>query len=867
MSPRLNRKPERKSVFVKRPTPWFSALTAATILLASPSSALAVEFSLPGAAAQGAASDPRAAGTSNIHIAPDTFKQLSPEQQQLIQKRMQGPGQSAPASTQTSPLQPGGDSATEPPASPAADPAFVSVEESLSDFEQELQQRPAEAISLKLRHYGHELFRETSSSYAPSENMPVPSDYVIVPGDEVIVSAVSPRRSGDYSLTVNRDGTIFYPNIGTLAVAGMTYTRMTQFLTQKIKGGARDMQLSIRMGKLRSIKIFVVGRVKQPGAYTISSLMTLSNALITLGGPTKMGSLRNIQLKRNGKVVTKFDFYDFLMKGESDQDKRLQSGDVIFVPETGPQVAVAGNVKAPAIYELKGTTSLADVLKIAGNITPMGYAQQLQIERFDRNVSLQILDVDLTKPGMAKSTPLQDGDIVKVFPISKKLLNGVVLSGHVERPGKYEYREKLHLRDVIKSHDDLKPEAYMEFGLIERIMEPDAHVELIPFHLGKLLAGNATENKLLQPSDLIRIYYRWDVQDQPVVRVAGAVHRPGQVRLLSKMTLRELIQLAGGLKPQADRSIAELTRVRVVDNKLVSQRLTINLGKAMENDPASNLVLEKDDYLLIKDVPEYKLYRTVTLQGEVAQPGTYTFRDGDTLSEVIARAGGLTRRAYPKGSIFTRESVKKLQEARLKDFARDLEADVYREANSGVAGALSAEAAKANQQALETKKAFLASMKDTKASGRMIVKVDELLIKQHSDLDVTLEEGDVLIVPPVINSISIVGQVYNPTAITYEQGMTVGSYLDRAGGPTDHADTRGIYVIKVDGSVVTDKNFSTGWGPWRQGVTAAVLEPGDTIMVPENMAVDTTLRDTRDITQILFQLASSAAITWGILRK
>ncbi|MBO9542805.1 SLBB domain-containing protein [bacterium] len=854
---------------MRRPNPWFSALTAATFLLASPGTVLAAEFSMPGVMPQGDANAPQTStlpgGGPSIHISPDAFKQLSPEQQQLVQQRMkQGP--SAPPSSQTKTLDPSQEKPPEEPVEASA-PQATSDTEELSSFEQELRQRPPEAVSLQLSHYGYDLFRGAPSTFAPVDDLPVPSDYVIVPGDEIIISAVSPRRSGDNSLTVNRDGTIFYPNIGTLSVAGMTYSRMVQFLTQKIKGGARDMQLSIRMGKLRSINVVLVGRVKKPGSYTVSSLTTLSNALIACGGPTKMGSLRDIQLKRGGKVVARFDLYDFLLKGGSDQDLRLQGGDVIFVPESGPQVAIAGNVKAPAIYELKGKTNLEEVFKLAGNITPMGFAQQIQIERFNQNTSQKILDVDLTKPGAARSTSIQDGDIVKVYALSKKLLNGVMLSGHVERPGKYEYRPDLRLKDVIKGENDLKPEAYLEFGLIERIMPPDSHIELIPFHLGKLLAGNAAENKPLQAGDKVNVYYRWEVQEPPTVRVTGAVHRPGQIRLTPKMTVKELIQLAGGLKDQADRSIAELTRVQVVDNKLESRRITINLAKAISGDTASNLVIEKNDYLLVKEVPEYKLYRTVTIQGEVAQPGTYTFRDGETLSEVIARAGGFTKRAYLKGSIFTRESVKKLQEERLQDFAKRLEADVYREANAGVAGALSAEAAKASQQALETKKAFLASMKDTKASGRMIVKVDELMHKQHSDVDVTLEEGDVLLVPPVINSISIIGQVYNPTAITYEQGLTVGQYLAKAGGPTDRADTRGIYVIKVDGSVITDKNFSTGWGPWRQGVTGAVLEPGDTIMVPENLAVDTTLRDTRDITQILFQLASSAAITWGILRK
>ncbi|HEY9899151.1 MAG TPA: SLBB domain-containing protein, partial [Pantanalinema sp.] len=448
---------------MRRPNPWFSALTAATFLLASPATVVAAEFSLPSAPMASPTPGPSdaPAASPNIHISPDAFKQLSPEQQQLVQQRMQQKGAgAAPASSQTRTLDPSQDKPVDEPAVAASAQPAPEAEE-LSSFEQELRQRPPEAISLQLTHYGHDLFRGAPSTFAPVDDMPVPSDYVIVPGDEIIVSAVSPRRSGDNSLTVNRDGTVFYPNIGTLSVAGMSYSRMVQVLTQKIKGGARDMQLSIRMGKLRSINVVLVGRVKKPGSYTISSLTSLSNALIACGGPTKMGSLRDIQLKRNGKVVAHFDLYDFLFKGGSSQDLRLQGGDVIFVPDSGPQVAVAGNVKAPAIYELKGKTNLEEVFKLAGNLTPMGFAQQIQIERFSQNTSQKILDVDLTRPGAARGTALQDGDIVKVYALSKKLLNGVMLSGHVERPGKYEYRPDLRLRDVIKGENDLKPEAYL----------------------------------------------------------------------------------------------------------------------------------------------------------------------------------------------------------------------------------------------------------------------------------------------------------------------------------------------------------------------------------------------------------------------
>lgn len=802
-------------------------------LLAAQPVAFAETYTLPGRADE---------ASGSVTIAPHVLQQLSAEQQQLVQRRL-----------------------TEVRA-PEAPPAAAPPSGDLSDFERMLAQRQYDPISTRLKQYGYDLFNETPSTFAPVDDLPVPDDYVVGPGDEIMVSAVSPRRNAENTLTVARDGTIFYPNIGTLTVAGMSYARLVSFLGQQIKGEASQMQLTVRMGKLRSIKVFVVGRVKKPGAYTVSSLSSLSNALLSCGGPTKAGSLRDIQLKRHGKTVARFDYYDLLMQGDSSKDLRLQAGDVIFIPPTGPQVAVAGNVKSPAIYELKGTSTLADVLQLAGGIAPTGYTQQVQIERFDENRARKVLDVNIDRLQTAGTMTLQDGDLLKVFPVSAKLRNAVFLEGNVERPGQYEFRPNLRLRDVIRSDRDLKPESYMELGMIERVTPPDDHIELIPFHLGKALAGDATENKRLSPEDRIRIYYRWDIQELPKVRVAGAVNRGGEFQLRPRMTVSDLIHLAGGLLDQADLSKAELTRVRIIDNKAVSQRLEVDLQRALRGEKGANVALEKGDYLLIRPVADYKRFRTVTLMGEIAQPGVYTFRDGETLTDVIQRAGGYTARAYLKGAIFTRQSVKRLQEERLQEFADRLSENLYRQSAQQAATALSSDAARSNSEAMSARRALVESLKQTKASGRMIVALDKLNQKPHSTLDVQLEEGDTLVVPSLINSVSVLGQVYNPTAVTFEPGRTLGDYLAKTGGTTQSADQGSIYVVRADGSVLTDQNVG-GWWPFRRGIRGAVLEPGDTVMVPERLAVDTSIRDIRDITQILFQIATTAALTWSIVTK
>jgi protein involved in polysaccharide export with SLBB domain len=778
----------------------------------------------------------------SVSVAPEALERLTPEQKRIVEERLAEVQPPVPAAT-----------------------GFNASSDDLSAIERMFASRPSESISTRLQQYGYELFADSPSTFAPVEDMPVPDDYVLGPGDEFTVSVVSPRRNGEHALKVSRQGTIVYPGIGSLAVAGMTYPQLVSFLERRIRGGARDMHFSVRMGKLRTIRVIVVGNVKKPAAYTISALSSLSNALMASGGPSKEGSLRNIQLKRNGKVLATFDYYDLLRRGDSSADLRLQSGDVIFVPPVGARVGVAGHVKTPAIYELKGPTSLKELLGIAGNVSPTGYTSRVQVERFDANRSRKVFDVDVAGAKGAGLT-LQDGDLVKIFPVSSKLLNAVTLEGHVERPGKYEFRPGQRIRDVIRSERDLKPESYLEFGMIERVNPPDFHMELIPFHLGKALAGDAEHNLALAPEDRIRVYYRWDIEELPKVRIAGAVQRAGEYRLHAKMKISELLHLAGGLQDQADRTSAELTRISIVDNRVETQRMTVDLGKVMRGEVADNLLLEKNDYLLVKPIPSFRRHRTITLLGEVAQPGTYAFSDGETLYDVLRRAGGFTSRAYLKGSIFTRESVKRQQEERLQDFSNRLEANLHRQSAHVAASALSAETVTANQEATSARRALLESLKQTRASGRMIVSVAQAATRPHSSADVQLEDGDVLMVPPMINSVSVLGQVYNPTALTYEPGKRVSAYLSRTGGVTESADAQGIYVVKADGSVLTEANFRTGWGPWRQGVRSATLEPGDTIMVPERLAVDNSLRDIRDITQILFQVVTTAAITWGMLK-
>jgi protein involved in polysaccharide export with SLBB domain len=850
-----------KAGVLKRGT---GALLALSILFGQPSLAMAQSIGLMNS---GAVSTTKEAQPSNssIRVSPDAFKQLTPQEQEELKRRMQSGQGKMPGSSETQELAPG--QSFQDPSAPQGGSTSDSSQgraepittEGLSSFEKILA-GSMEPILSNLKQYGYDLFSDAPSTFAPVDDMPVTSDYVVGPGDEIIISAVSPRRSGDYSLTVNRDGTIYYPSIGTLAVAGMPFGKMTTFLTQKIKGNAADMRLSIRMGKLRSIKIFIVGRVKKPGAYTISALSNLSNALISSGGPTKEGSLRNIQVKRGGTVVSTFDFYEFLMSGNSSKDIRLQAGDVIFVPDTGPLVALAGNVKIPAIYELKSKTSLQDALELAGNVTPQADLKKIQIERFDANQSKKIFDVDASNAKQAGNTFLQSGDLIKVFSINQKLVNGVFLQGNVERPGWYEIKPGTRISQVIQSSNVLKAESYFDYAQIEREVGITRHVEIVPFDLGKALKKDPKYDIQLNPRDVITIFSLQDFQNIPEVEIHGAVLRPGKYRLYPNMRLAELISLAGGMLPEADRQNAELTRNQVIDSYVKSNRFQVSPADAIKGSEQDNLQLAKDDVVLIHKVPNFHKTWTVEIEGEVMRPGTYSILEGETLSQLLERAGGFTPRAYPAGAHFTREMVKALQQRQMQTLADRIEQSLtsltFKETDNAKMTA-----------SMTAQQELVKRLRNTEASGRIVVDLDTPNRMRQEGHDMVLSHGDKLFVPSRNDTISVLGAVYSPNALRHSQGMTVGDYLNEAGGATAVGDLNNLYVIRADGKVHAVSNYKEGWWIFRKGLLSSELNPGDTIIVPEKVEWVDHWGDFLKNSSAVAQILTSGALLYNTFNR
>jgi len=745
-------------------------------------------------------------------------------------------------------------------------------EELKSAIERIFSEEIPQEVTKDLTQFGYDLFSSPVSSFAPVTDVPVGPDYVVGPGDSFMISLWG-RVEARFSVKVDRSGEISLPKIGTLKVWGLRYSELKKYLLAEFSKHYKGFQMNVVMGRLRTIRVFVIGEVVTPGSYTLSSLSTVYNALFTAGGPSKRGTMRNIQLIRNGSVIKIIDLYDFLLKGDKSQDERIQSGDTIFIPVIGTVVGITGNVKRPAIYEIKKTLDLEELIAMAGGVTPIGYLQRVQIERIVAHEKKVVEDFDLAeysrkRARLTQKVMLQDGDLVKIFPILPTTRSIVYLEGHVQRPGGYEFKEGMKLLDLIPSFDELLPEPYLEYADIIRLVPPDFHPEPIPFDLGDLLKGDLSQNIELQEYDRVTVYSREKLREVPQVTVGGEVQNPGKYRLLENMRVKDLIYYAGNIKRSGYLPEAEVTRLIKTAQGVSSKIIHINLGEALKENPEHNIVLEEDDYLFIRQIPEWYTDKTITLEGEVKFPGVYSLPKGEMLSSVLERAGGFTEYAYIKGAFFTRESAKRAQEERLKGFIDRLEEDILRTQSRVAEAATRKTDVQGLEQALAVKRELLEKTKAAQATGRVVIRLESLDTFKGSKYDLELEDGDMLSIPKMPGIVNVMGSVYNPTSIVYTKGKTIGYYLSTVGGPTPDAEEGEMYLVKADGSVIskTQKGaFAISWEPegkrWVSGgFMSARVNPGDTILVPSKVTRFVWKRELMDWTTILYQIAVTAGV-------
>jgi protein involved in polysaccharide export with SLBB domain len=725
-------------------------------------------------------------------------------------------------------------------------------------------------VEPELKPFGYDLFNNVPTTFAPATDIPVPADYVVGPGDTLEVQLIG-DQGGRYTLTVGRDGVVDFPQLGPIAVAGMRFAAAKSLLEQRVGEQMIGMRASVSMGALRSIQVFVLGEAERPGSYTVSGLSTITNALFASGGVKPIGSLRNIELKRSGNVVTRFDLYDLLLDGDTSRDARLLPGDVIFIPPVGITVAVTGEVQRPAIYEVREAATASEILKLAGGLTPEADPRTAVLERIDERRNRTVLDLDLsTTQGRAR--PLQTGDLVRIQAIRESVEGAVSLLGQVHRSGSVQYRSGMRLTDLIGSLDELKPLADLHYVLIRRETGPTRTVSVVSADLAAAFADPVSEaNILLQPRDRVHVFDlassrdrvvapilddlgRQSNRDEPVlvVGIGGRIKVPGKYPLEPGMTVSDLVRAGGGLDQAAFGGEAELTRYEIVDGEQRQTGLVrIDLAQLRAGVSAADLALQPFDYVVIKEVPLWRDQETITVSGEVRFPGDYPIKRGETLRSVIERAGGLTDLAFPAGSVFMRQELKAREQHEMQILAermqRDLAALSLQQAQS--------ETAASATQAMNAGQALLADLKNTEAVGRLVINLNEVLsAAPGSPSDIVIRDGDRLVVPRLTQEVTVIGEVQSPTSHLYRADLKRDDYVSSSGGLTQRADKKRIFIIRANGSVAAAPSAA-----WFSRGGARDVQPGDTIVVPLDAQQMRPLTVWTSVTQILYNIAVAVA--------
>jgi len=686
----------------------------------------------------------------------------------------------------------------------------------------EFQAFLAQSVGRVLPMYGYNLFDQPPSTFAPVSNIPVPQDYVISPGDEIVLTGWG-QVDINLRVTVDRNGAISLPKVGTVNVTGIKYQDLEGYLKNQIGRVFRNFQLSVSLGKLRSLQVFVVGQAKRPGVYTVSSLSTLINTLFMSGGPSPNGTMRHIQLKRAGKIVTELDVYELLVKGDKSKDVALLSGDVIYIPPIGHLAAISGSVKTPAIYELKDDkTSLASLLELSGGLTTTAAGQKVLLERIADRTVRKVEEFQLDNQGLARL--VRDGDLVQVFSIGAHFDNAVTLRGSVASPGRYPWKEGMRVSDLIPTMDAL------------------------------IVAEYWTKQN--------NAYRRGDNNEaEPVGGRRAALPNEAATKHLDNDKLLTQIKRNQN-EINWDYALVE----RLNKDDLNTALLPFNLGKAIGGkDAENNLKLQPGDVVTIfsKDdmqVPSAKRSVYVRLEGEFNHAGVYKALQGETLRQLVARVGGLTPQAYLFGSELTREATRQMQQKRLDEIIDRLETEVQRTANRTVSAALSKEDADTAKIQAASQTALITKMRQVKATGRIVMDMPDQNPQLKDLPDIVLEDGDRLYIPAPASTVSVMGTVYNQNAFLYKHGQSVGDYLGKAGGPTRDGDQSDVYLVRADGVVFSSRQGGSmfgGFGFSSFGGREAM--PGDTIVVPEKLEKYNLTKDLKDWTQIFYQFAIGIA--------
>ncbi|GGZ00538.1 sugar transporter [Shewanella fodinae] len=820
-----------------------------------------------------------------------------------------------------------------------------------------------------LKRFGYYMFAGSPTTFAPVSDVPVPTNYMVGPGDTVKVQLYG-KDNEQYDLTVTRDGVLQFPGLGPINVSGLSFSELRDVLSKQIKQQMIGVDSNITMGELRSIRVFIAGDAYKPGSYTVSSLSTITQALFVSGGVSDIGSLRNIQLKRQGKVVATFDLYKLLLDGDSSKDLPLRSGDVVFIPASGPTVSVSGDVQRPAIYELRPNETFGDVVKMAAGLKPGAYPKSSTVERYNSNGLKTVISVDLTTVTGQKIVA-KDGDYLRVKGASSEYDNAVTLLGATVRPGIYQWVKGQKVSNLLPTiNGDLLPGADLNYALVVRQINAVGDISVLQFSPAKAVTHpDSNDNLLLQPKDKIVIFnasdnsrsryqlnrlvkeriYKLqklnkelsavvnvslnegsknnsnlvnadlfqsgfaqleqakvmqrtqlagvvingdDATDEPtlvsnevekmlsqlfndrgliklsaefnrqellypiiaklksqsrageeakVVAVNGQVRYDGIYPLAENANVSDLIAAAGGLKEGAYTQRAELTRTVTDANSSAITHINVNIEQAIKLQAGANIGLLPRDVLTVMKTPEWQDTQVVEIRGEVKFPGVYSIRRGETLEQVLARAGGFTDNAYLPSAVFVRDSIKRQEKIEIKQLADQMRRDI---ATRGI----SKEGTVVNYDDAQK---MLADLENIKAVGRLVIDLPAISLG-ITQADLQLENKDVLYVPAKKQTISVMGEVQHPSTHRFKSGLTLNQYIEMAGGTRKRADTERIYVIKADGSVMMPHN--SFWFSSEDNLAA-----GDTIVVPLDTEYKDSLTLWSQVTSIFYNSAVALA--------
>jgi protein involved in polysaccharide export with SLBB domain len=605
---------------------------------------------------------------------------------------------------------------------------------SLYDLYAQYSKRPP-----RLERFGEDIFRNgTGNLEELPMDLPAGPDYVVGPGDGLTIT-LSGGISQRLQRVVDREGRVALPEVGGVEVSGRNLGDVQHLVQTVLRGQFRGVDADVSLSRIRTVRVYVVGDVERPGAYDVSSLSTPLNALYTAGGPTSGGSLRILRHYRGKQLLQEVDSYDLLLHGIRGDVQGLQAGDTVEIPPLSGEVTVEGMVRRPAIYELHGEKSLAEVLELAGGVLPSGTLRHVDVERVESHEGRTMLRLDIPETdndaGVNKALEdfaVQDGDKIKITPILPYADKTVYLDGHVSRPGKFAYREGMKVTDLITSYKDLLPEPSISHAEIIRLSQPDYAPVVLAFNLGDALAGK-DQDLVLKPFDIVRVFGRFDFEDPPVVTVTGEVRDPGDHLTNGVAHLRDAVYLAGGTTRDALLDDAQIYR-KTSNGKL--DVISVNLAKALEGDPKDNVVLEPKDRVFIHRDLNKLDPPTVAVEGEVARPGKYPLGDGMTAADLVRLAGGFKRGAYTQAADLTRYELEQ----------------------------------------------------GTKiVSDHVTVPIAAALANQP-DSDVRLRDGDVLAIQQLSGwkdvgaTITVTGEVVHPGTYGIQQGERLSSIIQRAGG-------------------------------------------------------------------------------------